>query len=465
MDNFINSELTPFNPWWIQSDLIKKDDKLIEFGSQKYKFWPKFYRRYPLNKDGIFIIRGPRRVGKTTLIKLLIKKLLLEKKLPAEAIMYSSLDRIVDFNKLFNLVKEYLDFARPRTNNRLHIFLDEATFVNQWIRAIKDLADRGLLKNSIITLTGSNVLELTASGERMPGRRGEIFKPDINFYPLHFGEFLNVVAPDLVNTRPESLWQLTRPKLEKYLQDYILTGGFIFNINKYYQKKHLPSFVYELFSSWVTGDMYKLKRSEEFTLRLVEQIPKHLTSKISLSRLARETGMASALTASEYLELLERMFILFKTPYFSLDQKRPNIKKNIKVYFQDPFMLASLVSKAEGVLDEAFQAAQSYFSSKFMPQIAEMLVGSILNRFYNKRLFYGMSKNKEIDFVVKKGKVWKYFEVKYQRNISPKDIVLPEVLKNKKITIITQNSFEKRTNLSLIPLSIFAAFPEKYCLF
>lgn len=462
MPNFINSELTQLNPWWIQPELINKDDKLIEFESQKFKFWPKFYRNYPLSQDAIFTLRGPRRVGKTTLIKLLIKKLLLEQKIPPAAIFYYSLERVADYNQLFELIKTYLDFARARTKAHLHLFLDEVTFVDGWVRAIKDLADRGLLKNTTLTLTGSNVLELTASGERLPGRRGEIFQPDINFYPLHFGEFLSVVAPDLLKLSREHLFHLELAHLQKYLQDYLLTGGFIFNINQYYAKGHIPSFAYELFAAWVTGDMFKLNRSEEFTLRIIEQLLKHLGSTVSFTRLAREAGIASAATAQEYLELLERMFVVLKVPFFSLDQKRPDVKKNSKIYFADPFVMDSLLACAQGVLDEAFQLSQAYLTSEFMPKLAEMLVATTLRRFFPQRLYFGVSGKNEVDFVAKKGGQWHYFEVKYQKGLLPSEVQLPPALKDQPVLIITQDRWEKKGNLTLVPLSIWAAFPEEF---
>jgi len=458
----VSLELSQLNTWWVHPDLIKKDDKIVEFEDQELKHWPDFYHAYSIDKDAILTLRGPRQVGKTTLIKLIIKKLLLVERVRPEAVFYFSLERTADFNELFALVKSYLDFARPRAKERLHIFLDEVTFVDGWVRAIKDLADRGLLKNAVLTLTGSNVLELTGSGERLPGRRGEVFRPDVNFHPLHFGDFVRVIEPKLLEYEPEQLWRTDFPMLEKYLQDYILTGGFIFNINRYYRKSHIPSYAYELFAAWITGDMFKLKRSENFTLRIVEQIPRHLTSRISYSRLAREAGMASPVTAAEYIELLERMFVVMRVPFFSIDQERPDNKKNIKLYFQDPFALASLVAKAEAVLDEAFQFSQKYLQPDFMPGIAELLTGSLLYRYFGDRLFYGMSRGKEIDFVARRGGMWQYFEVKYRRDISAGEIQLPEVLRNRRVTVVTQNSFEKRGLMTLVPLSIFCAYPEKY---
>lgn len=464
MDKDINYELQQLNPWWLQPELIQNDDKLLEFKAQKWQNWPDFYYKYPLNKDAIFIMRGPRQIGKTTLLKLLIRKLLLDIKVPKEAVFYYSLDRVADYNELFDLIKTYLDFARPRIKGRIYLFLDEVTFVQGWVRAIKDLADRGLLKKATLLLAGSNILELTASGERLPGRRGQLSAPDINLHPLHFGEFLKVVKPELVQLKPSELFQLHFPVLQKYFSDYLLTGGFIFNINQYYQKGFLPAYAYEMLTSWVLGDMFKLNRSENFTLELLGQIPKYLTSKVSFAKLAQSAGMISGATAAEYVELLERMFVLFKLPYLSLEQKRRSAKKNIKIYFQDPFILAALLAKSEGVLNDAFRYAQNYCQAEFLPKMAELLVGALLLRYFPDRLYYGMSQEKEIDFVGRYGKEWHYFEVKYQTRIQAKEVHLPKILANSNITIVTKDAFSRNKNLTLVPLPLFLALPQKFIL-
>jgi predicted AAA+ superfamily ATPase len=46
------------------------------------------------------------------------------------------------------LLNVYLDFIEDSgTKDRIYIFIDEVTFVNNWERAIKYLADLGKLKN------------------------------------------------------------------------------------------------------------------------------------------------------------------------------------------------------------------------------------------------------------------------------------------------------------------------------
>ena len=108
-----------YNPWWETPEAVKKDIKLKEFDAQKFQYRPPLLKNFPTNLDAILTLRGPRRVGKTTLVKLIIKNLLLESKAPPENVFFYSCDQIADFRELSQVLKEYLSFIRPRTKKRV----------------------------------------------------------------------------------------------------------------------------------------------------------------------------------------------------------------------------------------------------------------------------------------------------------------------------------------------------------
>ena len=64
------------NPWWIAKEKIKDDVNLEKLKSVKYKWYPEILHSFNMEKDVIYTLRGSRQVGKTTSLKLLIKKLL-----------------------------------------------------------------------------------------------------------------------------------------------------------------------------------------------------------------------------------------------------------------------------------------------------------------------------------------------------------------------------------------------------
>ena len=149
-----------YNPWWETPEAIKSDIKIREFDAQKFQFRHPFLKTFPTNLDAVLTLRGPRRIGKTTLVKLIIKNLLLDLRIPPENIFFYSCDQVTDFKELSTILGEYLSFIRPRSKERVFIFLDEISFVKEWQRAIKTLADTGQLQNVTCLLTGSSTIAL-----------------------------------------------------------------------------------------------------------------------------------------------------------------------------------------------------------------------------------------------------------------------------------------------------------------
>ncbi len=461
MDKIGKYELQSHNPWWIRQELIHEDGKIIEFEQQKYKWIHPFYFDFPLDEDAILTLRGPRQVGKTTFIKLIIRHLLLEKKISREAIFFYACDRIKDYNELFDLLSEYIDFANARTKSRIFIFLDEISFVHDWQRAVKSLAESGKLKNIVLLLTGSNILDIKYSSERLPGRRGKIFSPDIQMLPLGFSEFLQLVRTELKQITYSEVFTLHFAELRKLFEDFLLTGGFLININNFYTRNFIPAYVYEMYSSWIEGDLHKTGKSDEIALRIFERLYLHLTTPVSLYKVAKESGVVSHLTVRDYLDILEKIFVVFKAEYFSIEQKKIDLKKNRKLYFYDPFIFQVLLAKSENFLDDAFNYSRRIIlKEEFKPKIAEILVGSVLKQRYS-QLYYGNSSLGEIDFVVKEKGVYSFFEVKYQPKLRSKEFYKYKNLLNK-LTVVTKDVLEEEGTINLFPLEIFLAFKEKF---
>ncbi|MFH1260106.1 MAG: ATP-binding protein [Elusimicrobiota bacterium] len=461
MDKIGKYQLQSHNPWWLRQELVQEDNKIVEFEQQKYKWHHPFYYNFPLQEDAILTLRGPRQVGKTTFLKLLIRHLLLEVKIPRQAVFFYPCDRIADYNELYDLLTEYLNFVQARENSRLFIFLDEISFVKEWQRAIKSLADSGKLKNVVLLLTGSNVLDIQFSSERLPGRRGKIFRPDIEIQPLDFSDFLGLVMPDLREKKIGEVFSLHFAQLQKLFEDFLLTGGFLVNINNYYSQGFIPAYIYDLYRSWIEGDLHKTGKSDEVALRIFERLFIHLTTPTSYYKLAKESGVVSHLTVRDYLDILEKIFVLFKVEYFSIEQRRIDAKKNRKVYFDDPFILQVIIASFENFLDDAFNYSQKTFlRENLRPKIAEMLVGSVLKRKYS-QTYYGSCALGEVDFVVREKEQYLFFEVKYQRNLGPEDFYKYKNLL-KKITVITKNNLAEEKEIKLIPLEIFLGFKEEF---
>jgi len=66
------------NPWWFREELILEDEKISDFEQETFQYIPPLLSSFPENTDAILTLRGPRQIGKSTTLKLLIRKLLME---------------------------------------------------------------------------------------------------------------------------------------------------------------------------------------------------------------------------------------------------------------------------------------------------------------------------------------------------------------------------------------------------
>lgn len=436
------------NPWWGSIKIIEEDSLILEFLNQKYRYFHPLLETFPLNKDAVITVRGPRRVGKSTLIRLLIQRLLLKEKFHKEAIFFFPCDRVKDYDDLFEIIKSYLDFARPRINSRLFIFLDEISFVTDWQKAIKEMVDTGLLKNSLVLLTGSSLIDLKYGSEFLAGRRGQIYPSDIFYYPLSFAEFVTLVDPKTIENKDRLSLSYRLPKLHKLFTDFLITGGFPKTINEYYTLSRIENSTYETFVTWFENDIHKTKRSEARAYELISHIIRTLTTPVSFTALARDSAFASHFAVQEYLDILEKMFILFPLSAFLVEQKLLDSKKNKKIYFTDPFIFNALFLKSSEQMENPYLQSKSVTESSLLPQLVENAVASYLRRTYP-QLCWGKTAKKEIDFIGKKEGKLDFFEVKYQEKIDYSS--LPQI---SDLTVISKKTLREKP-MTTVPLEIF----------
>jgi predicted AAA+ superfamily ATPase len=95
------------NAWWFREEAILDDEKIADYEQETYQYVPPLLAEFPETTDAILTLRGPRQVGKSTSMKLLIRRLLLELKIPKKHVFYFSLDRIEDYNQLYELIDCY----------------------------------------------------------------------------------------------------------------------------------------------------------------------------------------------------------------------------------------------------------------------------------------------------------------------------------------------------------------------
>ncbi len=330
-----------------------------------------------------------RQVGKTTMIKLIIKNLLNEVK--PEAIFYYSCDLLTDYEELIDILRRYLRIKEERGIETSYIFLDEVTYVNDWFRAIKYGIDRGgLFKNDVITITGSTSIALRGNIETFPGRRE--FGVDVTLLPpLSFQSYIKALRPE-ISAEP-GWYEEIRDLFEKYL----VTGGFPLSINSYFNLGTITSDVYKSYIDWVIYDVKRVDKDERLLKEILSVLLEKAGSRISYNSIAKDLGISHR-TVSEYINLLSRMFLITVLNYVDVNTGSKDYRKLMKIHFIDPFIYR-VISLWTGVKvpDE--------------PIIVEGVVASHLARISD--VGYTTVGNREIDIITLSD--FTGYEVKYGR--------------------------------------------------
>lgn len=122
-----------------------KDQNLHWFNKDvyNYKLKRKMYTilKNELKYKHITGINGPRRVGKTVLMKQIISHLI-ESKVPKENILYFSFDEVNSENSIKLLMRDWEKIlGRDYQKEKYFVFIDEIQNVNRWAEQLKTYYD------------------------------------------------------------------------------------------------------------------------------------------------------------------------------------------------------------------------------------------------------------------------------------------------------------------------------------
>jgi len=448
------------NPWWRDRQTINQDKHIRTFEASKIKWRPPLLK-IPLNEDALHIIKGPRQVGKTTLIKLFIKNLLADDKVSEKDIFFLSIDAAKTVDEVLEVILYY--FKTIKTSNRRYLFLDEASFHPKWPRGIKVLIDMGFDRNTTYVVTGSSALDLKRSSEKLPGRRGK--GCDFVLLPLSFRQFLSIIYPQIklapINYISEILekkeadffdFRMYKTELEGALHAYLKTGGFPAWIDAHL-KGESDEHLLMTFRAIIEGDMARLKKNTSLLMHIALPILKHIRTPIDWKKLANETGMGSHHTAHDYISILSDSYILYFLQALDTNKNLPKLRKGKKIYPFDPVISKVLLTyhpylKVEdSMLIEAVVGSHLLRKSRF--------VSSGLSSISD--LFYWQSKaGKEVDFVFLDQKGPQSIEVKYQNHVTLRDSITM-IRHFKKGLLLSKKNFEVGSNALMLPVSWFLA--------
>lgn len=273
-------------------------------------------------EPGIIFIRGPRQYGKSTWLEQQVA--LTIKQFGPGSALYLNGDEISNHKTLLDEIKTLCELFSPRVQVK-RLFIDEITAIVDWQKAIKRLADSGILRNILLVTTGSKASDLRHGTERLPGRKGKLARTNYIFTPLSYQEFKNKCA---------HVFQ------DDTLFAYLLSGGSPVGANALASTQRLPEYVTSIVSDWIYGEFAASGRSRAHLLAVLQSLYRMAGTPVGQAKLARESGLTNNTVAQGYIDLLSDLITVIPSFPYDLDKKITLYRKPCKYHFVN--LLAAL---------------------------------------------------------------------------------------------------------------------------
>jgi predicted AAA+ superfamily ATPase len=342
-------ELSSGNPWWRGAEWASRDPDLSEVAQTPLTYESSCLR--DLEPGNLYILRGPRRVGKTVAVKQTIRRLLDAGIRPARIVRVA-----VDGweAKTLRTLVNNVTIPTLKDGETRFWFIDEISAVTgDWAQQIKWLRDNDAqFRIDTVVLTGSNARALTEAAGTLAGRRGRGGYLDRILLPMGFRTFatkiLREVPPSghlpiggLRTREARELYQDLVPWLDPLVrawEQYLTYGGFPRAVSALLDGEPVPkSFVDDLFDV-VSADAFKSSRLPAVTeMALLERLWKSIASPANLRSMGEDVGISNQVVG-RHVEYLRDAFLLWECPQRDDNKWLPRPAAQKKLYAVDPLI-------------------------------------------------------------------------------------------------------------------------------
>lgn len=296
--------LYQYNPWW-------EETSRNEGVKPREKYLNKL-RSYLYFKQ-IVILTGLRRVGKTTLMKLIIEKLITQG-IPAKHILYVSLDDyLLHKNNILEIVNEFRKVHKIKIEEKIYLFLDEVTYKEDFHIQLKNIYDSQNTKMFVASSSASMLKDKKAS---LTGRSITL---EIN--PLDLEEYL-FFKGITIKRRDKQLYK-------SYFLEYCKDGGLpenVLNPNREYLMNLVDDIIQKDITAFHAIKNHQIVR-DYFTL-LMERSGKQL----SINKIGKILSISPD-TSKRYLNFFESTYLIHLLPRWGKTNQKLLSPK--KIYASD----------------------------------------------------------------------------------------------------------------------------------
>jgi len=333
-----------------------------------------------LQPNKVLLLLGPRRVGKTVLIKSILDELHDEKvlKLNGEDMATEALLKVRSIENYKRLLFGYT-----------LLVIDEAQKINEIGAILKLMVDE--VPGIKILVSGSSMFDLNNKlGEPLTGR-----KKTFMLYPLAQMEYIQI--ENLVQTKSN-------------LDQRLIYGSYpeLLKLNRAIDKEN---YLNELVTDYLLKDILAIDgvRNASKMMDLLKLIAFQIGKEVSYDELGKQLGMSKN-TVERYLDLLSKVFVVFKVSGFSRNL-RSEIVKSSKWYFYDLGIRNTLVSNY-APLDLRADIGDLWENYCLVERLKYLSYSETKAYYY----FWRTYQQQEIDWIEDRGGQLFAFEIKWNEN-------------------------------------------------
>lgn len=350
------------------------------------------------------IIYGPRRVGKTTLLKQILEKTKLKYKLlNGDFLNVQEVLSSQNLTRLSELVDGY-DL----------LVVDEAQRIPNVGLGFKILVDN--IPNIRIITTSSASFSLAGQvGEPLVGRQWSF-----QLYPI---------------SQSELMTQHNQFELKQNQDTYLIYGSYpeIIENKSTEQKRQLLN---EIVQSYLLKDILELEqvKGAKVLLDLLRLLAFQIGSEVSLTELGKQLGLDYK-TVRRYLDLFEKSYIIYNLRGYSRNLRKEIYKKS-KYYFYDNGIRNSLISNFNP-FNQRNDVGQLWENFVVMERLKKQAYEPIFANNY----FWRTWDKKEIDWVEEReGKLFAW-EIKYREQKIKRPTEFLQTYPNGKFNVINRDNY------------------------
>lgn len=469
----LDNILSVYNPWWQEVDYAWSNPEF------KRDIFPTAMAHITADHGLALLVNGPRRVGKTTLMKQLIERLLSEEGISRKRVLFFSMDdpfiqqlpmrnQGEAFERILAKWEEILGERIGKIQEPAYCFLDEIQRLPQWELYVKRHIDLKHKLRFVISGSASHTI-FRKSLESLLGRLIDVSMPPFSFrewvrfhYPEYAETFLWLAEQridiqdgdalrSMIASIQSGLGQERTYRLTELANEYAKSGGFpqLWNMKDPVER---AQFV----------DLQYVQRVTLDDLRLVKEIRRpeifHQFLRYAFAR-----------TGEEYN--LEELSGKIKTTRATLTGALPlllqtELIRKVERFANKPVRLRSTHAKlyaADTMLYEAITKQPADLIGEDKGRIAETLVFNVLHRLAGVTditYFRTPDGKREVDFIVRIGKFFIPVEVKSHlpkgKYLEAMKYFLAQFGASENFgAVVTSGSYAEKDKIIEIPLGIF----------